>query len=276
MPIVGQIFEYCLARAAVRYGIKVHAYCVMSNHYHIVASDPDGNLPDFMSWLNEFIAKVLNRVWDRGEHFWGPGTYSAVRLETPDDIIEKTVYTLTNPVKALLVSDASNWPGCTSRTQPFGRDKTFIKPTVFFRKTSPLPKRVIMLLSVPDCFQDSPAEFKTKINQQIKTVENDFKRNALKHNRYFAGRDEVKKMKPDDTPRSAAPRRNLNPHVASKNAIALKRALRRLKWFRLEYEVARQRLNRGETGVIFPFGTYYLRKLVALQPNPPPEDSWLE
>jgi REP element-mobilizing transposase RayT len=38
-------FLYCLARAADTYGVEVHAFCVMSNHYHLVLTDPQGVLP---------------------------------------------------------------------------------------------------------------------------------------------------------------------------------------------------------------------------------------
>jgi len=42
-----QIFTYCLAVAAKKAGILVHAIVVISNHYHIVCSDPKGRLPEF-------------------------------------------------------------------------------------------------------------------------------------------------------------------------------------------------------------------------------------
>ena len=32
------ILLYCLARAAGLYGVEVHAYCFLSNHYHLVAA----------------------------------------------------------------------------------------------------------------------------------------------------------------------------------------------------------------------------------------------
>ncbi|MCK5797667.1 MAG: transposase [Deltaproteobacteria bacterium] len=55
--LTNQIVTYCLGIAAERYGIDLHAFCFMSTHYHLVATDPRGELPEFMRWLNEFIAK---------------------------------------------------------------------------------------------------------------------------------------------------------------------------------------------------------------------------
>jgi hypothetical protein len=40
--------------------MRVHAVCVMGNHYHIVQSDPDGNAVNVQRDCNHFIAKGLN------------------------------------------------------------------------------------------------------------------------------------------------------------------------------------------------------------------------
>ena len=66
---INQIFEFCLAIAAERTGVLVHAYCVLSNHYHLIATDPHGNLPVFMHWLNEYVAKCVNADLGRWESF---------------------------------------------------------------------------------------------------------------------------------------------------------------------------------------------------------------
>jgi REP element-mobilizing transposase RayT len=51
-----------LAECAIRYGIQVHDFCFMSNHYHLVLTDPQGRLPDFMRDFNSAVARVLNYV----------------------------------------------------------------------------------------------------------------------------------------------------------------------------------------------------------------------
>ena len=59
-PETNQIFLFCLAVAAERFGILIHAYCALSNHYHIVLTDPEGTLPAFAHWLNEYVAKCVH------------------------------------------------------------------------------------------------------------------------------------------------------------------------------------------------------------------------
>lgn len=273
--MVNQVFCYCLAHAAKLYNIRVHAYCVMSNHYHLVVTDPDGNLPAFMSWFNQFVAKVLNTVWGRWEFFWAPNTYSAVRLETAEDILDKIIYTLTNPVKAFLVTDAGKWPGASSIKLPFGGTKSYKRPNVFFRENGPLPDQASLRLELPESVTRSPSEFKTDINIRIKQTQEERKEVAKRRKRPFLGLSGVASAKHTDRPTSGTPRRNLNPHVASKNGCALRNAMLRIKLFRAEYADARERFNRGEFGVIFPFGTYGLKKTVSIQSIPPPDIIWL-
>ena len=65
---VNGIIGYCLAAAAERYGLRLHAFCAMSNHLHIVATDVLGNAPEFCRWFFEFTAKCLNVHWGRWEN----------------------------------------------------------------------------------------------------------------------------------------------------------------------------------------------------------------
>ena len=63
--MVNRIIGYCLAVAAERYGLRLHCWCVLSNHLHILATDVRGNRPDFFRWFFEFTAKCLNAHWGR-------------------------------------------------------------------------------------------------------------------------------------------------------------------------------------------------------------------
>jgi REP element-mobilizing transposase RayT len=40
----------------------IHEYKVMSNHYHLVLTDVRGQLPEFMGWLNKYVAKAIGPV----------------------------------------------------------------------------------------------------------------------------------------------------------------------------------------------------------------------
>lgn len=59
-PRMKAIFRYCLAAAAKKYGVLVHTYVVLSNHYHAVVTDLKGNIPLFMAYLHRLVAACTN------------------------------------------------------------------------------------------------------------------------------------------------------------------------------------------------------------------------
>ena len=46
-----QDFLKTLAETCQKTGFQVHAYCLMSNHYHLVVETPNANLVAGMAWL---------------------------------------------------------------------------------------------------------------------------------------------------------------------------------------------------------------------------------
>jgi REP element-mobilizing transposase RayT len=158
---VNQIVRFCLGHAAQRYAVRLHAYIAMSNHLHIVATDTQGNLPEFMHWVNEYIAKCVNVQLGRWESFWAPGSYSAVQLSDADDILAKMVYVYTNPVEAGLVRTAREWPGARSLPKDLVRSPLEIeRPKGFFRHDGPLPAKVSLRLEVPDSLEETGTDLR--------------------------------------------------------------------------------------------------------------------
>ncbi len=85
-----QIFLYCLAFAAERTGVVVHATCVMSNHHHMVVTDMHGVLPNFLRELHRLTAKAMNASQGQWENLWAAEPCNVVRLVTDQDIEDKS------------------------------------------------------------------------------------------------------------------------------------------------------------------------------------------
>lgn len=52
----------CLGEACEKTGWRIHAWCVMSNHYHLALVRPGANLVDGMRWLQGTFATRFNRM----------------------------------------------------------------------------------------------------------------------------------------------------------------------------------------------------------------------
>jgi REP element-mobilizing transposase RayT len=254
-----EIFLYLLALAVHRFGVQLHAFCVLSNHFHFVVTDPDARLPAFMQYLNSLVARATNASLGRWESFWAPSTYSAVALETPQDTIAKIAYVLGNPVAARLVPRANEWPGLWSAPERIG-GAAFVahRPATFFRRKGYLPEIVELGLVVPRGF-DSPDDFREELRAALARIEPGGERDCAHRGPGFLGAARVVAQKPWGRPVSAAPRRQLSPRVASRDKWKRMEALARLAGFLSGYRQALSAFRGGDRDALFPSGTYLLR-----------------
>jgi putative transposase len=89
--------------------VECHAYCLMTNHYHLVLRTPDANLSRAIHYLNGVYAQWWNRRHDRVGHVL-QGRFKAQLVERDGYFLEACRYVVLNPVRAGLVSNVGDWP----------------------------------------------------------------------------------------------------------------------------------------------------------------------
>lgn len=80
-----------------RFRVKIHAYVLMNNHYHLVLETPEANLSRAMQWLNVSYAAWFNRRTNRA----GPlfqGRFKSILVEDASWALSLSVYVHLNPV----------------------------------------------------------------------------------------------------------------------------------------------------------------------------------
>ncbi|MBO3458773.1 transposase [Aetokthonos hydrillicola Thurmond2011] len=66
-----EVLLYAIKKAQEKYGFKVYALCIMSNHVHyLLEPKQPEDLPKIMHWLNWYTAMCFNRMLNRTGHFW--------------------------------------------------------------------------------------------------------------------------------------------------------------------------------------------------------------
>ena len=261
-PQVNALILYCLALAAARHGIALHAYVVLSDHYHFILTDPRGVLPLFEHAFDLLVARALNARYAHFEAFWASGTYSAVELTDRDAVLEKIAYVLANPVSAGLVSRGELWPGLISRPCDLGAPPRLVpRPPHFFRQHGPgaLPAEVPLTLVVPPGFGDQPLD-EVRAEVAARVAAHEERARQERRGRPFLGRRGVLRQGVFARPGDHEPRFRLNPRVAGRDKWERIAALGRLRDFLAAYRRAWEQLRAGVRAVVFPAGTWKLRR----------------
>ena len=113
LRVLGQVCE--------RFNWICHAWCQMTNHYHIVVETPEGNLSKGMRQLNGVYTQWVNRTYDRLGHVF-QGRYKAILVEKDSYLLELARYVVLNPVRAGMVRDVGRW-GWSSYPEMIGERK---------------------------------------------------------------------------------------------------------------------------------------------------------
>jgi hypothetical protein len=231
----------------------------MSNHHHTVIFDRWGRYPEFIEHFHKVFARSQNALRGRWENLWAAEQTSVVQLATRDAVIEKVVYSATNPVKDGLVEQVFQWPGVnTFAALVFGHTLRATRPRHFFRADGPMPDVVETTLTVPDWLGPA-SDFVSEVEQRVHEFERDKAELRRQNGTRVLGRRAVLQQDWWATPTTVERRRGLRPRVAARNIWARVEALLRNRTFLRAYAAAREAWSRGDDAV-FPPGTYWLKR----------------
>lgn len=103
-----------LKEVVERYRWRIHAYCLMDNHYHLLVETPDANLSKGMRHLNGVYTQRFNKKHARVGHVF-QGRYKAIVVQKDSYLLELARYIVLNPVRARMVRSARDWPWSSYR-----------------------------------------------------------------------------------------------------------------------------------------------------------------
>jgi putative transposase len=122
-----RLLDY-LAECAPRYGVAIHAYVLMSNHFHLLATpENEHGLSSMMQSLGRRYVRAFNDRHKRSGTLW-EGRYKATVIDSERYLIACMAYVELNPVRAGMVLHAADYPWSSYAHQAGIRHDPLITP----------------------------------------------------------------------------------------------------------------------------------------------------
>lgn len=99
-----------LEENAKKFGVALHAYVLMSNHFHLLATPESADsLPRMMQAVGRRYVRYFNDSQGRSGTLW-EGRYRSTLIQTESYLLTCMAYIDLNPVRAALVAEAGDYP----------------------------------------------------------------------------------------------------------------------------------------------------------------------
>ena len=118
---VWDVFCEILGVVTEKYGIEIHSFVMMSNHFHLLLSTPKENLDEAMRYLLRETCRSVNRSAGRINHLFG-GPYKWSVIPHGLGYAHALKYIYRNPVKAGMCARVEDYP-YSSLGVPLGKEK---------------------------------------------------------------------------------------------------------------------------------------------------------
>ncbi len=138
-PAKRDCFQAALFELATKYGWRLEAWAILSNHYHLVAHSPAGsaggalNLSAFLRHLHSAATREINRLDGTPGCSRRWQNYRETHLTLPRGYLARLNYVHRNPVHHKLVALATDWPWCSAAAFKRAVSPAWVKTVASFR-----------------------------------------------------------------------------------------------------------------------------------------------
>jgi REP element-mobilizing transposase RayT len=259
---VRSIFGRWLAKAAKKRGVEIFAYCVMSNHYHLLVRAPRGNLSAFMEYLQANVAKSVNRLHGRRGPLW-QRRYSAEPVLDTDAMVDRIAYIVSNPVTAHAVATAEIWPGLSSISDLTGKNPQSFElfdATGWHKARGPADRRpflstvTLTISRLPALAHlDDPA-YRQRILDAVAVYTQSAAIERRRRGIRVMGLAKLRRLRPSDRPKK--PKRSPRPRCHTTVLKLWKEFQTIYRDFVTAYRIAAEAYRQGHVTTIFPRGSF--------------------
>ncbi len=104
-----QEFTQLLKRVVEKFGVEIHGYVLMDNHYHLIVRTREANLSRAIQWLGTSYSMWFNRRHSRSGHLF-QGRFKSFVVEDEQYLAALCLYIHRNPIRAGIADRLSEYP----------------------------------------------------------------------------------------------------------------------------------------------------------------------
>ena len=117
-----------LAKLAKRFRCSLHAYVLMTNHFHLLlTSDLDSGPSLLMKFLGQRYVQYVNRIYKHSGSLW-EGRFRSSLVQTERYVLGCYRYIELNPVRANMVKHPGDYPWSSYASNADGRKIDWLTP----------------------------------------------------------------------------------------------------------------------------------------------------
>jgi putative transposase len=102
-------FLHLIGRMVERFGLEVHAYVLMNNHYHLLVKTKKANLSRAVQWLGVSYSVWFNRRYQRSGHLF-QGRFKSFLIQNETYFAAMCMYIHGNPLRAGVAEELADYP----------------------------------------------------------------------------------------------------------------------------------------------------------------------
>jgi REP-associated tyrosine transposase len=123
-----QFYLECLLQASKEHGLDIHAYVLMTNHIHLLATPSfESSIPKTFQSIGRRYVQYFNHTYNRTGTLW-EGRYKATIIDSEQYLLNCSRYIELNPVRADMVEHCKHYPWSSYHRNALGVDDELIKP----------------------------------------------------------------------------------------------------------------------------------------------------
>lgn len=103
-----KLFIELLKETIEKWNLRISAYCLMSNHFHILVQTPEGNISRCMRHINGIYTQKYNKRHNLDGQLFR-GRYKAILVSEDSYLLQLVLYIHKNPIKAGLVDNLEDY-----------------------------------------------------------------------------------------------------------------------------------------------------------------------